>query len=141
MRGTWIVAGPGLLVLGALLVGYAVATGGAHLYLVLIFPVVAGTSPLFAVGVLLLIAGIFLLPFLWAAGFEEPSPSTGGVPPSATPPVGPKSRSGGILFVGPVPVFLGGWRENPPISYRWAVVAGAALFLVALLILWLFFVR
>lgn len=141
MRGPWVIAGPGLVALGAALVGYAVATGGAHLYLVLIIPVVTGTSPLFAAGVLVLIVGILLLPLAWAAGALEPPPAGGAPHPAPPVPSEAGSSSGGVLFVGPVPVFLGGWRRNPPIAYRWAVVAGAVLFVVALLILWLFFVR
>jgi uncharacterized membrane protein len=41
-----------------------------------------------------------------------------------------------LILLGPVPIFFGSWRRNPPISYRWAVLVGVVLAVVAVLLLW-----
>ncbi len=104
-------------------------------------PVITGTSWEFLLGVGALLAGVFLLPLMWTEDEGEgtqlrvdPRPPTG--PPAAST----EARSpggdaaGGLILVGPVPIFIGGWREHPPIPYRWALVAGVVLVALAVLL-------
>lgn len=104
----------------------AIATGGARAGIFVIFPFVIGGSWLTALGALFgfgAIATSFLL-VPWEPAFEEPAP--GGVTEPAMP------RSGGVVLVGPVPVFFGGWKRPPRWAYWSAVLAGVLLFTVVL---------
>ncbi|MGI0132833.1 MAG: hypothetical protein ACREDK_07075, partial [Thermoplasmata archaeon] len=94
-----------LLVVGAALVVRAIVAGTASFFLVVIIPVVAGGSLEFVVGVILLLAGLFTLPLAWSSGGDEDAPEAGssGAPRSGM-------RSGGLLLVGPFPIFFGGMR-------------------------------
>jgi uncharacterized membrane protein len=127
--------GPVCLVVGGILLGEALVTGGARFYLLLIVPVFTGTTPLFLLSVVLLVVGFLLLPLVFASTEPPEVPSARAAstasPPAATPPT-----SGGILLVGPIPIFFGAWRRNPPIPYRWALLVGVALAVVAVLLLW-----
>lgn len=126
--------GPILLGAGGVLLGESVATGGARLYLLLIVPVFTGTTALFAVSVALLVAGFLLLPLLFVG--EEFS-DTATEPVDISPVVGgPPEEAGGLILVGPIPIFFGAWRRTPPIAYRWAVVLGVVLAAAAFLLLW-----
>ena len=125
--------GPLLLAIGAVLLGAAVATGGARLYLLLFFPVLTGTSPIFGVSVAVLVIGFFLLPFAFL-GSESTGASDTRPPPLPSPPN--EGSSGGMVLIGPVPIFFGAWRKNPPMAYRWAVLLGVVLSVVAVLLLW-----
>lgn len=127
--------GPLLLLVGGALLGISIATGGAHLYLLLVVPVFTGTSALFGVAVALLVGGFLLLPVVFTSEARQestPGPAnTGFGPPDVS-----EEGSGGLLLIGPVPIFFGTWRKQPPISYRWAVVLGVVLAVVAVLVLW-----
>ena len=135
MRSIVRVLGPLLLGVGALLLGDAVATGAARLYLFLIFPVLTGTSAVFAVSVFLIVVGFFLLPFAFlGSGSDE-----GATPESSrSSTASERSESGGVILLGPVPIYFGAWRRNPPIAYWWMVLLGVALAVVAVLFLWAF---
>lgn len=108
----------------------AVVTGGARVTVLLIVPVVSGTSWLLALGTLFLFAAIgstFLL--LPGAPIEAgPARSVADGAPSAW--------SGGVVLVGPFPILLGRWRGAPRWVYWSAVVVGlvllAAVFAVAI---------
>ena len=120
-------AGPGLIVLGLVLVGAAVATGAAQFVLFVVFPVfVGGASALFLGGVLALFLGIFLLPLAFASGSIEVE---GLAAPIAE---GPATGSGGLILIGPVPIFLGAWKHPGRRTYWLVVAAGAALLVAAL---------
>jgi len=110
-------------------------SGGARLYLLFVLPVVTGTSPLFGLSVVLLVVGFLFLPFLFAG--EEPSeaPAPPGAPATAGAVPG-DTASGGLILVGPIPIFFGAWRRNPPIPYRWAFLVGVLLAALAVLLLW-----
>lgn len=115
-----------------LLVGVGIATGSARLYLVLFIPVVAGSSGWLVGGIACLVLGLLTLPLLWG---EETAaaPFDGGGSSQAAE----TSRSGGVVLLGPVPIFFGGWKHPPARLYWLAVAVGAALFfglLVALLV-------
>jgi uncharacterized membrane protein len=127
--------GPTCLAAGVILLIEAVRTGGARLFLFLIFPVLSGSSVVFGLAVVFLVIGLFLLPFVFVDG--EPSE----IPASGTVPAGPSSTheeggAGGLVLIGPVPIFFGSWRRRPPISYRWAVLIGVVLAVLAILWVW-----
>ena len=114
--------GPALIAAGAVAIALALRAGGASFALVVIVPVFYGSSPLFALGVVGVIAGVFLLPLTFSSeegGARPPriarSPSWGGAFPPGT------GTRGGAILIGPFPLFFGSWRSAP----RWAYwVAG-----------------
>jgi uncharacterized membrane protein len=117
MRPASLVA-PVLIAGGVAAVVTAIATGGAQAGIFVVFPVIFGSSALFLVGVLLLIAGIFVLPFAFGAS-ELAADGPGNV------------SSGGLVLIGPVPIF---WGSMGPASRRvrlLAAVAGGLLLVVA----------
>ncbi|MCI4332405.1 MAG: hypothetical protein L3K01_01545 [Thermoplasmata archaeon] len=123
-------AGPGFLVLGVALVVAAVATGAAHLELVVFVPVfVGGASALFLGGVLAIFLGLVLLPL--AFGMEFALEPLGVDGPEGAP---PRSGSGGVVLVGPLPLFFGSWKSPSRISWWIAAGVGAAM-VVAVLVL------
>jgi len=132
--------GPVLLALGAASLALGVSRGEASFYLVLIFPVITGTGAWAVLGILLLAAGFFLtilaLPF---RTFEEPV-IVKAPPPPAPPEVPPqpasRSRWGGVVFLGPIPIVFGSDQRIA----QWMLVAGVILFL-ALLVLTLLALR
>jgi len=118
--------GPALLGLGVVLVVAAVATGGAHLVLVVVIPVfVGGTSPLFLGGIVAVFAGLLLLPLTFGGTFEldrsESEPTEGEE----------STRAGGLVLVGPFPIFFGKWKNPTPRTVWIAVAVGAALLVLA----------
>lgn len=141
-RGTLGVAsGLAVLLVGAALVAYAVATHAASVGVFLIFPFVVGSSAPLAVGVLLLVLGIFLTMVAWAWRTAElleeegvatalPHAENGGAQAIAP---GPRSAYGGFLLIGPVPIV---WGHGP----RWlplVLALVAATVLAVLLFLFL----
>lgn len=121
----WV--GPGLIVLGIALVVAAVATGGAQLELIVVVPVfVGGASALFLGGVVSIFVGIFLLPLAFGSEEAEPSENSPAEPGPTSP------RSGGLVLIGPVPIFFGGWKNPGRRAYWVAVLVGAGLVVVAI---------
>jgi uncharacterized membrane protein len=120
-------AGAATLVAGLALAADAVVRGNASAYLVLIVPVVAGSSLEFFGAVVLIVLGLGLI-FSGSATWE----GDGGEEPS--PPHPPTSRSGGVLLLGPLPIFFGSWRASGPRA-RWAWSAAGAAILVVLVVL------
>jgi uncharacterized membrane protein len=118
---------PALLLVGGGLVAYSVLNGTAHLYLLVVIPVVSGGSVGFLLGVLMLALGILLLP--WSLlGPAEATTSE----PRARGPAGsaPGETSGGVILVGPIPFFFGSWRGPSRTRYLAAVAAGVVLLVV-----------
>lgn len=135
MRAVLRALGPGLVLVGLALLAYALRTGGARLYLLVIVPVITGTAPFFFLAVACLVVGVLFLPLAFVApGPPELVASPAGSAPAT--PAADSERSGGLILIGPVPLFFGAWRRNPPISYRWAVLVGVVLAVVAVLLLW-----
>lgn len=122
------------IVAGVALVVDAVAEGRALVSLVVVIPVVSGSSAEFLLGVALLAGGLFSLPWSLA----------GGLPATATPSrekadSGAGAATGGIILVGPVPLLFGTWR-NVPARTRWILALVGAALLVLLAIGWLLLV-
>lgn len=113
----------------------AVATGEATVYLVLVVPVLAGSSGLLLLGIVLLFLGFFTLPLGFPGESEEgrggilPEPAP-GMPRPATPPA--PAGSGGVILLGPVPLFFGSFRNPSPRVYWLAVLVGAVVLAVVL---------
>ncbi len=118
-------------VAGAVLIGDSVARGGAQLTLVLIVPIVAGHSVEFLGGVALLVGGVLATPLsLSRDPAPEPPPSPG--PTSAS--TGSRG-AGGLVLLGPVPVFFGNWRGVSRRT-RWAVAAAGVALTGAVVLAW-----
>ena len=118
-----------LLAAGAALVALAVAEGGAHVALVVIVPVVFGSSLAFLAGVLLLVAGVFSLPVALDVGEDtEPTEPSAGRAPTG-------GGTGGLVLIGPVPIFVGTWRNATTRTRFLVALAGAAALAAAVLFL------
>ena len=119
-----------LLLAGAVLIVDAVVRGAAHASLVLIVPVLTGSSGEFLLGVLLVFLGLLSVPFLLLSigGWEE-------LPPSAGTPSSEHSGAGGVILIGPVPIFFGEWAGLRRRAYLWWVAVASLLFAV-LLVAW-----
>ena len=129
--------GIGVFAVGVALLAVAIARGEAVLYLVLIFPVVQATGPI-AFGA---IAGLFagtLLVFVSIAMGPRAVPVSPGVaapPPDVRPGEGttpPRTRAGGVVFLGPVPIIFGSDTQVA----KWMIVVAAVLF-VLLVAFWI----
>ena len=121
---------PVVLIAGGIgLVALSVLRGDAQLFLVVIVPIVYGGSLLFVSGVLLFLAGIFLLPLAFEPAAEESVPTSDE---------GSRIGTGGVVLIGPVPIFFGAWRTAPAwVKVLLAALGGAALIalvVVALLV-------
>ncbi|MHB8352423.1 MAG: DUF131 domain-containing protein [Thermoplasmata archaeon] len=118
---------PLLIGVGAALVLAAVASGAATVSLVVIVPVVTGSSALFGLGILSFVAGVLLLPFTLPAAEDRPKV------PTAPAAAGGGTEVGGLLLLGPLPIFFGSARAPPRWVYFLAVGFGGALFVLAVL--------
>ena len=117
------------LLAGSGLVIDAVVSGRAQLALVLVFPVVSGASAEFLAGVALLFSGFVLLAFR-GEDFLVPHRR----PEAPSEPAEPLSASGGLVLIGPVPIFFGGWSSASRRT-RWLVgLAGAALLVLLIVV-------
>jgi uncharacterized membrane protein len=121
-----------LLGAGVALIADAVVAGGATVAIVVIVPVLSGSSAEFLLGVALLVGAFFSLPFVLSTEPPEAPalPSTAPPPPSVTS-GGP--TAGGLVLLGPVPIFFGSWRNVSARTRLWIALVGAvvlALFLV-----------
>jgi uncharacterized membrane protein len=121
-----------LLVVGLALIADALLRGSAAASIVLIVPVLSGSSPEFVLGTLLTFLGLLAL-FLTAGTIEL----TG----SASSAEGATSRSGGVVLVGPVPIFFGEWRQMGRHGLWGWVAAGAIATAVLVLVFVWFWIR
>ncbi len=126
--------GPALLAAGAACLALGFAQGEAALSLFVIFPVITATGGWSALGIVLLIAGLFALVLTWPAmGTPEPLAAENlprAEPPAPSSPPAPTRRWGGVVFLGPVPVVFG---SDAKIA-KWMIVVGVLLF-IGLLVL------
>lgn len=124
-----------LLVAGAALVLDAIARGGASVALVVVLPVVFGASAEFFLGVALLFLGFVTLPL--AFGYTFAAEESEGEAPRGHPEA-PPQEVGGLLLIGPVPIFFGRWATVRRRTRVLAALAGAVLLVAAVAIfLWL----
>ena len=111
---------------GGLLIAYAAAQGNVRVGLFLVVPFVYGTGLAPFLGMLLVMAGLFMLA---ASAFAGALPPSGGEWVEGERRAG--SRSGGVVLLGPIPIVWGSGRVLP-----WMVAAGAALLVLALVLTW-----
>jgi uncharacterized protein (TIGR00304 family) len=121
-----------LIVAGVALIALSVAQGGASVALIVIIPVVSGSSVTFLAGVALFVAGFFALLFAFSGGWEEapPLPSAGTAEP-ATPTR--SGAAGGFVLIGPVPIVFGSWRGVSRRVRGMLALLGAVLLIVVVL--------
>ncbi|MGC2034777.1 MAG: DUF131 domain-containing protein [Thermoplasmata archaeon] len=135
--GRWAVPAVGIAVLliGVSFVALAVATHAAQVALLFIVPVVTGSSSSFLIGVVLIFVGLFLI----AAGGVPRSyrldHARGADPDGPAPGPGATRATGGMILVGPIPIFFGSW--SPARRRTYYAVVGLAL--TGFVLLWLFF--
>ncbi len=126
--------GPVLFIVGAVVLAVGVLQGEATLSLFVIFPVVTATGAWGFLGILLMIAGVFLLFLTWgvapASAYEAaPIATPAPPPPSVAPPSEPRRRWGGVVFLGPIPVVFGSDQKIT----KWMLLVAVLLF-VALIV-------
>jgi uncharacterized protein (TIGR00304 family) len=117
-----------LLVIGVLLVVVAILRDEATVGLAIVIPFVVGSSLLFLVGVLLIVAGFFALPLAFTP-LEDAGPA-----PDAGTEADEDGSWGGVVLVGPLPLFFGRWKNARTRVRVIAALVGAAL-LVAVVVL------
>ena len=126
-----------LLVAGVALIALSVAQGGASVALVVIIPVVSGSSATFLAGVVLLLVSFVALALAFSGGWEEEPP----LPARGTAPAAPAPRSGGaggFVLIGPVPIVFGSWRGvSRKVRALLALVGAVILIVVVLAFVWL----
>lgn len=120
---------PIALLLGFGLLVLAVMSGGAHVFLLLIVPVVTGASLTFYLGTVLVVLGFLSLPLL-ASGEAAPPAPRHGAPPRAEG--GWSDGAGGIVLLGPFPIFFGSWKSVSTRTRWLAALAGAILLAVGI---------
>ncbi len=134
-----------LFAAGVALIVAAIAAGLAELSLFFVFPVVTGTTPVFFVGVLLIVLGFFLGFILMMMGrleidyHMEHEVHEGRVtypvpPPGQEPKPEVKTQYGGVILVGPIPIAFGSNR-NIAIFMLTAGVVLLIAFIAAILLL------
>lgn len=122
------------LVTGLALIGWAALQGDLSVHLVVVVPVVSGSSPAAAVGMLLGMGGLVG----WVAtGIRPPGAAEAtrrkrgqdtSQPPSETE---TQTRGGGLILIGPFPIAWGSDRS----SLTAVIVAAIVLILVALAVM------
>jgi uncharacterized protein (TIGR00304 family) len=125
---------PAMLLAGAALIGYAVERHAASLVLVVIIPVVTGSSLAFLGGVLLLFLGLATLP--WAFAADEEDRRMQSRPRAGATGTGSGGGSGGVVVVGPFPIFFGSWRQPSRAVYWLAVALALAFFILFVALFW-----
>ncbi len=122
-----------MFIAGLLVIGYSVATGEADVSLVVIFPVFSGSSGLFLLGIILVIASFFVGFVMLIGVAQEPqveSTVTTGKEQSRK-----KTASyGGLVLIGPIPIAFGSDKNIAIIMLIVGVIL-AAVFFAALFLL------
>jgi uncharacterized protein (TIGR00304 family) len=125
--GAWIV-----LLAGLAAIGYAGLQGDLEVYLLVFVPVVAGTGPWAAlglVGVIVGLAGLF-----WTTASSrmtrpgEGSPREPGRARQRPEQAERETKSGGVILLGPIPIAWGSDRS----SLGWILVAAIVLTVAAI---------
>ncbi len=111
----------------------AVATGDADVSLVLIFPVLSGSSAVFLLGVLLIFLS-FVVGFAMIAksGIIPPEMQESSVPTKQADNTERRTEFGGVVLIGPIPIAFG---SNKKVALVMLVIGiAAALLMVGLLL-------
>jgi uncharacterized protein (TIGR00304 family) len=119
------------------LIAYAIGAGSAQLSLLLVFPVVSGSSLPFLLGVLLTFLGLVGLMASLSVGARyvpEDAEATEGSAPGT--PAG-SGAAGGVVLLGPVPIFFGAAKPFGRRYYLLALFAAVVLFAAVLVLAWL----
>lgn len=141
-RGAWwpfLLAGA-LLGGGVALLGYAVLSGQASAGVFVVFPFVIGSSPLLALGVVVLVLGLIALTFAGSvAAIEDAEEAPPARPRSGVGGTDPADRRGetsfgGFLMIGPVPIVFGNRSGWAPYLVALALATAIALLAFALLL-------
>lgn len=130
MRGFFLGA-VGALVAGVALVALSIVEGGASVALLVIVPVISGSSLTFLLGVVLLVVGFLSLPFALAEEWGGAPPS---LPSSGTAQTGGQGGGGGFILIGPVPIVFGSWKGISRRTRWWLAFVGAVLLTVAFVV-------
>lgn len=133
-RASTIAAGVAL-VGGAALIGASVALRATQVFVLGFIPVFTGSSLEFLAGTLLLIFGMVL----FAVSRWGPEEAELRAPPTPADPLGTRSEGdfGGVILIGPVPIFFGGARGLANRYYWLAAGAGVALVAAVVVVLYL----
>ena len=123
-----------VFVAGVALIALSVADGGASVSLLVIIPIISGSSLVFLLGVVLLIVGFFSLPFAHTGTGDEATPAL----PETTPASGTSGGAGGFVLIGPVPIFFGSWKGMARRTQWTLVLVGTFLFIAAIVVFVLF---
>ena len=126
----------GVFLTGVACIAAAAISGEAEVQLFIVFPVISGSSLLFAIGVLLIVASFILGFVLVAMSVTEPvhqGPS-GSTEDATIVPEAPqkKTRYGGVVLIGPVPIIFGSDRKMAWVMLLVAIVLAAIILAVAL---------
>jgi uncharacterized membrane protein len=121
-----------LFLAGGALIVDAVVRGSASVAVLVILPVVFGGSAEFLIGVVLLLVGFVALPLAFVP-YEEPTAAAG---PRARAEA-PTAEVGGLLLIGPVPVFFGSWKTVSTRTKLAVAAAGAAFVVFFVVVLFL----
>ena len=118
-----------VIVTGAALLAYCVAIGEMQVALLLIVPVIFGSSVLGILAIGLIIAGVFIAiadSFLSAERESSPDrlPNEGGL--TETP---KREELGGMVFIGPIPIVFGSGKK---MAIFVAIIAVVVLVLMVL---------
>ena len=118
-----------VIVTGAALLAYCVAIGEMQVALLLIVPVIFGSSVLGILAIGLIIAGVFIAiadSFLSAERESSPDrlPNEGGL--TETP---KRKELGGMVFIGPIPIVFGSGKK---MAIFVAIIAVVVLVLMVL---------
>ncbi len=126
-------AGPALFLAGLAALAVGFLQGEATLSLFVIFPVVTATGAWSFLGIVLMIAGVFVLFLTWPmAALSEVAavPPAPQAPSTSSTPLPAQRRWGGVVFLGPIPVVFGSDQKVT----KWMLLVGVLLF-VALVVL------
>jgi len=125
------------LLVGLGLIGYAIQSGSASLALFVIFPVISGSSLPFVLGVVLTVVGIVGLmlslsvdaEFVLDEPSEEPDPNAPKTPARS-------SAAGGVVLLGPIPIFFGAAKPAGRKYYLLALFVAVVLFALVFALAW-----
>ena len=119
-----------IFVVGIALIAAAVATGEAEVSLLLVFPVISGSSGLFVLGTVMILLSFVVGFALMAMGQLEVSRADIGRIGAASRPSSKagETRYGGVVLIGPVPIAFGSDQRMALIM----LVVGIVIAIVAL---------